>query len=207
MDWSSIIPAAIAFLTAFILPIIFAKRKKESAKKVKTYSQELLKAGVDFDKIDKDDDRIQFVKKMSWGQKAEGIFVPKNKKIDFIFLISVSSQYGVNYFLEYIVLTTFHLREGTVKNTAMKVKKDSLFGGEPQDVLWKGDPHLAQKLDMDYELKHHLLHGHLKHSKVNLKIIPEQKQGYTRIKTNFMPPSPELISFIDSVAGHIKTGF
>jgi hypothetical protein len=207
MEWSHILPAIIAFLTAFLLPLIFAKRKKENAKKVKNYSQELSELGLDFEKAGPDDHRIRFTKKLSWGQKAEGVFALNKRNIDYIFLVSVTSQYGVNYFLEFIVRTTFNLREGAVKNTSMKLKRDSNLGGDLKDVFWKGDRHLSQKLNMDYELKHKLLHSPLCESKMNLKIIPEKKHGYTRIRTNFMSPSQELISFIDSVAGHIKAGF
>jgi hypothetical protein len=206
MKWSNIIPAVIAFLTAFLLPFIFSKRNKESAKKIKSYSQNLRGTGIDFEKIEKADERIHFIKKLPWGQKAEGIFRLKKRNIDYIFLMSQTSQYGVNYFLEYTVRNTFNLRDESLKNTRMKLKKDSLVGRETSDIIWKGDLYLSQKLNMDYELKHKWLNSSLKELKMNLRIIPEEKFGYTRIKTNFVPPSQDLISFIDSVAGHIKTG-
>jgi hypothetical protein len=206
MEWSNIIPALIAFLTAFLLPFIFSKRKKESTKKIKNYSQDLSKIGIDFEKIEKDDERIQFVKKLSFGQKAEGIFKLPNRNIDYIFLISVTTQYGVNYFLEYIVRNAFNLRDESIKNTRMKLKKDSMTGSKIKEIVWKGDFYLTQKLNMDYELKHKWLNTSLNELKMNLRILPEKKYGYTRIKTNYVPPSMDLISFIDSIAGHIKTG-
>jgi len=206
MKWSQILPAVVAFLTAFLLPFIFSKRKKDHEKKIKNYSQNLRDVGIDFETIGKDDPRVHFIKKLSWGHKAEGIFALKGKNIDYIFLISVTSQYGVNYFLEYIVLTTFTPRDESIKNTVMKVKRDSLMRGGGIDVFWKGDRYLSQKLNMDYELKYKVLHSGLKECKITLKIVPEKKHGYTRIKTNFMVPSQELISFIDSIAGHVKAG-
>jgi len=206
MEWSNIIPALIAFLTAFLLPFIFSKRKKESTKKIKNYSQDLSKIGIDFEKIEKDDERIQFVKKLSFGQKAEGIFKLPNRNIDYIFLISVTTQYGVNYFSEYIVRNAFNLRDESIKNTRMKLKKDSMTGSKIKEIVWKGDFYLTQKLNMDYELKHKWLNTSLNELKMNLRILPEKKYGYTRIKTNYVTPSMDLISFIDSIAGHIKTG-
>jgi hypothetical protein len=206
MEWSQIIPAILAFLTAFLIPFIFSKRKKESTKRIKNYSHDLRETGIDFERIDRDDERIHFIKKLSWGQKAEGIFKLKKRNIDYIFLISVNSQYGVNYFLEYIVKNTFNLRDKSIKNTSMKLKKDSLLGSSPTDILWKGDLYLSQKLNMDYELKYKLLNTPLKELKMNLRIIPEEKFGYTRIKTNYALPSQDLLSFIDSIAGHIKIG-
>jgi hypothetical protein len=207
MEWSKVLPAAIAFLAAFLMPLIFSKRSKEGEKKKNNTSQNLLSLGIDFEKIEKGDERIEFVKKLSWGQKAEGIFKIENRNIDFIFLISESNQYGVNFSLDYIIQNSFNVREEPVRNTRMKLIKDSLMGRKSVGVLWKGDTYLSQKLNMDYALKDKLKNTGLKELKLKLRIIPEKKHGYTRIKTDFISPSQDLISFIDSVAGHIKEGF
>jgi len=207
MEWSKVLPAVIAFLAAFLLPLIFSKRSKEGEKKKNSTSQNLLSLGIDFERIEKRDERIEFVKKLSWGQKAEGIFKIENRNIDYIFLISESNQYGANYSLDYIVQNAFNVREEPVRNTRMKLIKDSLMGRKAVDVLWKGDTYLSQKLNMDYALKDKLKNTGLKGLKLKLRIIPEKKHGYTRIKTNFISPSQDLISFIDSIAGHIKEGF
>jgi hypothetical protein len=207
MEWSKVLPAVIAFLAAFLLPFIFSKRSKESQKKINSYSQVLHGVGIEFEKIEKGDERIEFIKKLSWGQKAEGIFKIKNKNIDFIFLISETSQYGVNYSLDYIVRNSFDVREKPVRTTRMKLTKVSSMEKKTVNVLWKGDTYLSQKLNMDYALKDKLKNSSLMELKLKIKVIPEKKHGYTRIKTNFVSPSKDLISFIDSIAGHIKTGF
>jgi len=206
MEWEKIIPAIIAILTAFILPIIFSKRKKEGSKKKKDYSLNLDELGIKFEKIEKDDERISFVKKLSLGQKAEGIFALKGKKIDYIFIISVTSQYGTNYYLEFVVKNTFNLRDEPIKNTRMKLKKNSLISKKYVDIIWIGDRYLAQKLNMDYDLKYKLLHRVVNEQKINIRVVPDKKRGYTRIRTNFVPFSDDFIVSIDSIAGHIKTG-
>ncbi len=206
MEWGKLIPAIIAIVTAFVLPIIFSKKNKEGAKKKKDYSINLAEFGIKFEKIEKDDERISFVKKLSWGQKAEGIFAVKGKNIDYIFLISVASQYGTNYSLEFIVKNKFNLRDEPIKNTRMKLKKDSLISKKYVDILWIGDMYLAQKLNMDYDLKYKLLHRVVNEQKINLRIVPDKKRGYTRIRTNFVPFSDDFVASIDSIAGHIKTG-
>ena len=206
MEWGKLIPAIIAIVTAFVLPIIFSKKNKEGAKKKKDYSINLDEFGIKFEKIEKDDERISFVKKLSWGQKAEGIFAVKGKNIDYIFLISIASQYGTNYSLEFIVKNKFNLRDEPIKNTRMKLKKDSLISKKYVDILWIGDMYLAQKLNMDYDLKYKLLHRVVNEQKINLRIVPDKKRGYTRIRTNFVPFSDDFIASIDSIAGHIKTG-
>jgi lipopolysaccharide export LptBFGC system permease protein LptF len=206
MEWSKVLPAIIAILTAFLLPIIFSKRKKEGSKKKKDYSLNLDELGIKFEKIEKEDERISFVKKLSLGQKAEGIFALKKKNIDYIFIISITSQYGTNYFLEFIIKNTFNLRDEPIKNTRMKLKKDSLISKKYVDILWIGDMYLAQKLNMDYDLKYKLLHRVVNEQKIILRVIPDKKRGYTRIRTNFVPLSDDFIASIDSIAGHIKTG-
>jgi len=206
IEWGKLIPAIIAIVTAFILPIILSKRKKEGSKKKKDYSLNLDELGIKFEKIEKDDERISFVKKLSLGQKAEGIFALKGKKIDYIFIISVTSQYGTNYSLEFVVKNTFNLRDEPIKNTRMKLKKDSLISKKYVDLLWIGDMYLAQKLNMDYDLKYKLLHKVVNEQKIILRVIPDKKRGYTRIRTNFVPLSDDFIAAIDSIAGHIKTG-
>lgn len=74
------------------------------------------------------------------------------------------------------------------------------------DVVWKGDPNLAQKLNMDYGLRHRLVHGGLEKFKGDIKIIPDQRHGYMRIKTSYSFPSLEIFLAIDTIAHHLKTG-
>ncbi|MFW6129008.1 MAG: hypothetical protein ACOC6P_02035, partial [Candidatus Aminicenantaceae bacterium] len=92
----------------------------------------------------------------------------------------------------------------SIKNTKMKLKKDSFFGREYVDILWKGDDYLTQKLNLDHELKYKLFNSGLSKKNINLKVIPEKEFGYIRIKTNFVLPTYEFIYFIDSVARHIR---
>ncbi|MFW6132024.1 MAG: hypothetical protein ACOC5F_05465, partial [Candidatus Aminicenantaceae bacterium] len=110
MEWKDIIPAIVAFLTAFLFPFIFARRKKDVLKKKKDFSQNLSMLGIQFQQIDKKDERISFLKKTSWGKKVEDIFLIKKHNIDYIFISIEKSQYGVNYFLEFIVKTLFNRR-------------------------------------------------------------------------------------------------
>lgn len=206
MKWDSIIPAILAFLTAFLLPFFLSKRKREGHKKLKEFCQHFLGIGVKFVELDKDSEEGKFGKKLSWGQKSEGIIALEDRNIDFIGVISVASQYGVNYFIEYMVKSTFNIREGSVRKTKMVRKKSSFIGGKVVDIVWKGDQYLAQKLNLDYELKHKLLQADLNKFKGSIWIIPEPKHGYTRIKTNYNLPSSNMFYTIDSIAKYIKSG-
>jgi hypothetical protein len=206
MDLENIIPIIIAFVTAFLLPFFLSKRKKEGHKKFEEFRRHLLGIGVRFVELDKQSEQAKLGKKISRAQKSEGAFALEERNIDFIIVGSVASQYGVNYFIEYLVKNTFNLREESLKKTRMVRKKGSLFGRKVVDIVWKGDQYLAQKLNLDYELKHRLLQAGLNKFKGSILIIPEPKHGYTRIKTNFNLPSADMFYAIDSVAKYLKSG-
>jgi hypothetical protein len=206
MDLENIIPIIIAFVTAFLLPFFLSKRKKEGHKKFEEFRRHLLGIGVRFVELDKEGEEAKLGKKISKAQKAEGIVALEERNIDFIIVASVASQYGVNYFIEYLVTSTFSLREESLKRTKMVRKKSSIFGGKVVDIEWKGDQYLAQKLNLDYELKHRILQADLNKFKGSILIIPETKHGYTRIKTDYNLPSSDMFYAIDSMAKYLKSG-
>ena len=206
MDIGNIIPIIIALVTAFLLPFFLSKRKKEGHKKHEEFRRHLLGIGVRFAELDKESEQAKLGKKISRAQKIEGVVALEERNIDFIIVASVASQYGVNYFIEYLVKSTFHMREESLKKTKMVRKKSSLFGSNVVDIVWKGDQYLAQKLNLDYELKHRILQAGLDKFKGNILIIPERKHGYTRINTSFNLPSPDMFYAIDSVAKYLKSG-
>jgi hypothetical protein len=206
MDLENIIPIIIAFVTAFLLPFFLSKRKKEGHKKFEEFRRHLLGIGAKFSELDKESEQAKLGKKVSRAQKVEGVVALEERNIDFIIVASVASQYGINYFIEYLLKSTFHLREESLKKTRMIRKKGSLFGTKVVDIIWKGDQYLAQKLNLDYGLKHRLLQTDLNKFKGTILIIPERKYGYTRIRTNFNLPSPDMFYAIDSVAKYLKSG-
>ncbi len=206
MDLEKILPAIIVFLTAFLIPFLLSKKKKKGDKKPKEFSQHFLEIGVEFVLVDEGSEQAKFRRKFSLGLKSEGIFALKKNNIDFINVISASSQYGVNYFIEYLVKSTFGIREKPFKKTKMIIKKKSLFSGEVVDVIWKGDHYLAQKLNLDYDLKHRFMQVDINTFKGGILIIPEPKHGYIRIKTNYNLPSAEIFYAIDTLAAHMRYG-
>jgi hypothetical protein len=206
MDLGNIIPIIVAIVTAFLFPFFLSKRKKEGHKKHEEFRRHLLGIGVRFAELDKESEQAKLGKKISRAQKTEGVVALEERNIDLIIVASVASQYGVNYFIEYLVKSTFSLREESLKKTKMVRKKSSIFGSEVVDIVWKGDQYLAQKLNLDYELKHRILQADLSKFKGSILIIPEFKHGYTRIKTDYNLPSPDMFYAIDSVAKYLKSG-
>jgi len=206
MDLENIIPIIIAIVTAILFPFFLSKRKKEGHKKHEEFRRHLQGIGVRFTELDKENEQAKLVKKISRSQKAEGVVALEEKNIDFIIVASVASQYGVNYFVEYLVKSTFSLREEAPRKTRMMRKKSSIFGSKVADIVWKGDQYLAQKLNLDYELKHRILQADSSKFKGSILITPETKHGYTRIKTDFNLPSPDMFYAIDSIAKYLKSG-
>jgi len=206
MDLEKILPAIIVFLTAFLIPFLLSRRKKKGDKKHKEISHLLLEIGVEFVELDEGSEQVKFRRKLSLGLKSEGIIALKKSNIDFINIISASSQYGVNYSFEYLVKSSFGIREKPLKKTKMVIKKKSPFGGEVVDVIWRGDQYLAQKLNMDYDLKHKFMQADINTFKGGILIIPEPKHGYIRIKTNYNIPSADMFYAIDTLAAHMRFG-
>ncbi len=206
MDIGKLIPIIIAFVSAVLLPFFLSKRKKEGHKKFEEFCRHLPGIGVRFAELDKESEQAKLGKKISRAQKSEGVVALEERNIDFIIVASVASQYGVNYYIEYLVKSTLNLRGEPLKKTKMERKKSSLFGGKVVDLVWKGDQYLAQRLNLDYELKHRLLQTDLNKFKGSILIIPEHKHGFTRIKTGFYLPSPDMFYAIDSIAEYLKSG-
>lgn len=206
MDIGKLIPIIIAFVSAVLLPLFLSKRKKEGHQKLEEFLRHLPAIGVRFTELDKESEQAKLGKKISRTQKSEGVVALEQRNIDFIIVASVASQYGVNYYIEYLVKSSLNLREEPLKKTKMVIKKSSLFGGKVVDIVWKGDQYLAQRLNLDYELKHRLLQTDLNKFKGSIMIIPERKQGYTRIKTSFNLPSHDMFYTIDSIAKYLKSG-
>ena len=121
MDLEKILPAIIVFLTAFLIPFLLSKKKKKGDKKHKEISHLLLEIGVEFVELDEGSEQVKFRRKLSLGLKSEGIIALKKSNIDFINIISASSQYGVNYSIEYLVKSTFGIREKPLKKTKMVI--------------------------------------------------------------------------------------
>ena len=206
MEWGKIVPSIVAFLTAFLLPFFLSRRKKGGPKKLIKFRQHLLGIGIKFVELDRDSEQAKLGTKFSRGQKSEGAFVLEGRNIDLIIVTSVASQYGVNYFIEYLVKSTFNLTEGSVNKTKMAKKKRSLFRRDVVDIAWKGDKNLARRLNLDYDIKHKLLQAYIEKFKGSILIIPEPKHGYTRIKTNYNLPSPMIFDAIDAIARYVKAG-
>ena len=205
MDLGELFPIIVAIVAAVALPMALRKRKKGGQKKLDELHQHLQGIGVKASPLEKGSDLEQGIPKPSWGDKSGGVIAVEDRNIDSIRIMGVSSQYGTNYYLDYLVKSLSQTGRQDAKKTRMIKKKSSPLWGKAVDIEWRGDPYLAQRLNFDYQLKHKLLQADSNALKGSIAIQPEPKYGYTRIRTDYQLPSPDLFGAIDAIAKHVRS--
>jgi len=205
MDWESIVSLIIALLVVIALPLAFRRRKKASTQKREELYQHLKEIGVKASLVEKGNEREKIGLSRASGQRSEGIIALQDKNIDSINIISAASQYGTNYFLDYLVKSPNITASRILKKTRLTVKKSSFLWGKVVAMEWKGDKSLAQSLNFDYRLKDKLLQRDVPGLKGSIGIFPEPKHGHTRIRTSYSLPSPEILEALGIIAKHIKS--
>jgi len=205
MDWSNISGIIMALLVAIGLPLALKKRKKAGPLKREELHQHLQQIGVDASLIGRGSEKEKIGLGRGSGQRSEGIIELTDRHIDSINVISVASQYGVHYFLDYLVKSPNIMGKRTLKKTRLVRKKSPPLWGKVLGIEWKGDRLLAQSLNLDYRLEEKLLQADPKALKESIRIFPEPKHGYLRIRTTYLLPSDQMFQAIGIVARHIKS--
>lgn len=207
MDWSNILPILFALLLAVGLPLAFRSLKKGGQNKVDELYQHLQGIGVKASVLEKDASQKKTKRKRFLGQGAVGTIKLTDYNIDSINVIGVASQYGANYYLDFLVNRPSFMGGSKKKKTKMSTKKSSLFKGKVVDIEWKGDDFLAQKLNFDYGLKDKLLQADLSALKGGISIYYEPKHEYARIRTAYFLLPPDLFEGIDIIADHVRSWY
>jgi len=208
MEWANIIGGLIAALVFAVgLPLALRKRKQTAPQKMGEFFEHLQKMGVKASLVEKDSAEGKIGTGRGSGQRSEGVIEIKERKIDYINVVSVASQYGVNYYLDFLARRPNWISQQKRKRTRMVKKKSSIIGGKIVDIQWKGDDHLSRELNLDYRLKDRLLQAEPSELKEGIQIYPEPKQEYSRVRTAYLLPSPDLFEAIDIIAGHVKAGW
>ena len=208
MDWGEII-GSIAMLLVFAigLPLALRKRKKAAPQKMEEFFEHLQKIGVEVSLVESDADQKKVGVSQGSGRRSEGVIETSERNIDYISVISTTSQYGVNYYLDFLVKRPDWLVQKKRRRTRMVRKRSSAIGGRPVDIEWKGDDYLSRTLNLEYRLKDRLLQAEPGELKGGISIFPETKHEYSRVRTAYFLPSSGLFEAIDIIAGHIKSGW
>ena len=207
MEWANILTGIIAALVVAIgLPLALRKRKKGGPQNVEQLLHHLLEIRVKASLAEKGVDEAKVGVSRSFMRSSVGVIEIVGRNIDYINVIGVASQYGVNYFLDYLVRSPGWSGKRRQKKTRMVRKKSPAIWGRVVDIEWKGDDYLSQQLNLDYRLKDILLQTDFKKIKGNIEISPEPKYEYARVRTAYLLPSPDLFEAIDIIAKYIKSG-
>jgi len=208
MDWANIAGGIIvALMFAIGLPLALRKRKKAGPQKLEQFFEHLAKIGVKASMVDKGASEAKTGMSRGSGQRSEGTIEIRDRNIDYIRVISVASQYGVNYFVDYLVRRPEYQSQKKRKNTRMVKKKSSAIRGKVRDIEWKGDEYLSPELNLDYALKDRLLLAEPDELKSSIAIFPEPNYEYARIRTDYLLPSPNYFEAINMIAKHVKSGW
>jgi len=205
MDWSSILTVIMAILVAIGLPLALRRRKKAGPQKKEELCQHLREMGIKAFLIEKGDNKEKIGVSRSSGQRSEGIIELGDGNIDFINVLSTTSQYGVHYFIDYLVRDPNITGERKLKKTSLLRKKSPPLWGKVVAIEWKGDKSLAQSLNFDYSLEDMLLRSALSDFKGSVWIFPEPKHEYARIRTYYSLPSLEAFGAINMIAKHVRS--
>jgi len=207
MDWANILTGIIAALVLTIgLPLALRKRKKGGPQNVEQLLHHLQEIGVKSSLAEKGVDEEKVGLSRSFMRSSAGVIEIAGRNIDYVNVIGVASQYGVNYFLDYLVRSPGWSSKKRQKKTRMVRKKSPALWGKVVDIEWKGDGYLSQQLNLDYRLKDILLQTDFKKLKGNIVIFLEPKYEYARVRTAYLLPSPDLFEAIDIIARYIKSG-
>ena len=205
MDWSSILSIVLAALVAIRLPLALRKRKKSGPQKKEELCQHLQEMGVKAYTVEAGGEQEKIGLKRSRSEKSVGVIELKDRNVDFINIIGVASQYGTNYFIDYLVKTPNIIGKQKLKKTRLVRQRSSPFWGKVASIEWKGDESLAESLNFDYGLGDRLLQSDLKALKGSIWIFPEPKHEYARIRTAYALPSAEAFEAINTIAKHVKS--
>ena len=205
-DWSNIVGILFFLLIAVALPLILRRRKKgEGAENIEELYQHLREVGVEASLAEEGDDREGIGLGRASGQKSEGLIELEDRNVDSINVVSVSTQYGKRYFIDYLVKSPNIMGERMLKRTRLTRKKSPPIWGKVVAIDWKGDDSLTQSLNLDYSLEDKLLRADVKVFKGGIWIFPEPKHGYVRIRTDYSLPSAEIFEAIRSIARRVKS--
>ena len=204
MDWSNILSVIVALLVAIGLPLALRRRKKGGPLRREELCQHLQETGVKASLAEEGREEGKIGLSRASGQKSEGLIQVQGQKIDSINVISVASQYGTHYFIDYLVKALNITAKRALKKTYLVRKKSSPLWGKVVSVEWRGDKSLAQSLNFDYGLEDKLLQSDFKDLKGNIWIFPEPKHEYARIRTAYSLSSSVTLEAINAIAKHVK---
>jgi len=204
VDWEEIINIGVGVLVPVIiaigLPFALRKRKKQGPTKVDGFYEQLRENGVNCSSLEEGAKSTKIGTSKWSGAKTLKSFDVVDKQYKWINLTAISSQYGTNYYIEFLVkspnLCIINPKKAHLKRTKRR--------NQSEEIVYKGDKSFTINLELDYQLETLLNRSEFVGV---IEIIPEPKHGYTRIRTPFVELTPEFLDAINILARHIKSQF
>jgi hypothetical protein len=200
---------SVVLMIAAVVGIVLSRRriKKESPQKTGELYEQLRSIGLKVTKVTDDALMEESGEKSRRGRNAQEVLRIEGKKIDFVMLTGEAQQYGVTYYLDFLVKRNRIFSGQKVSNTVLKIRKGSSLNSEIDGFYWQGDPVLQQKLNDDYRLSDMLMQANRKYIKGGITIYPEPRKSYARIRVGHQLLEPEMIKVVDAIAGYIKKSY
>ena len=206
MESSSITTIILGLAAVVGIAVSAVALKKSGSQKTKELAEHLQRLNIPAQLLDESSIAGKAGLKTSWWSKSTGVVKIGGRVVEFINITGVATQYGVQYYLDYLVRQPNLTGRDKIRRTRMKKKRNSMLVGKVVDVEWSGDTVLAQKLNYDYDLKDKLTQIDFKKLKTGIIIYPDPKFEYTRIRTSYLLPDQQLLDVIDGIARNIKSG-
>jgi len=204
VEWAEIINIGIGILVPVViaigLPLALRKHKKQGPKQVEGFYEQLRENGVNCSLVE-EGNKSSKIRVSKWsGTKTLKSYEVVGKQYDRINLTFISTQYGVTYYIEFLVnspnLEIINPKKAHLKRTKRR--------NQSEEIVYKGNKSFTINLELDYQLETLLNRSEFVGV---IEIIPETKHGYTRIRTPFVELTPEFLDAINILARHIKSQF
>jgi hypothetical protein len=204
VEWAEIINIGIGVLVPVIiaigLPLALRKHKKQGPKQVERFYEQLRENGVNCSLVE-EGNKSSKIRVSKWsGTKILKSYEVVGKQYDHINLTFISTQYGVTYYIEFLVNSP---NLGIIKPKKAQLKRTKRRN-QSEEIVYKGEKSFTINLELDYQLETLLNRSEFVGV---IEIIPETKHGYTRIRTPFVELTPEFLDVINTLARHIKSQF
>lgn len=204
MDAGVIITIVLAFSGLIGLPIALWNLRMGGQQKAKELVDHLLAIGVkaymipEFESV-----QNNRKKNLRFFHRVAGTIRLQKCNIELIDVIGTAQQYGVNYFIHYLVrsprLVTVHAKQ---KRTKLKKKRKSLMATELAEYIWEGDEAIARKLNSNAEIGVAIREGTLKG---DIEILSESGAEYVKIKTEYFLPDKNQFNTLEIIAKCVKS--
>jgi len=206
MDSSSITTTILGLAAVIGVAVSVVALKRSGHRKAKELAEHLQGLKIPVQLLDENSIAGRTGLKANWWSRSIGVVKVTGRVVEFINITGVATQYGVQYYLDYLVRQSNLTGRDKIRKTRMKKKRNSMLIGKVVDIEWGGDTVLAQKLNYDYELKDKLTKIDYKKLKTGIVIYPDPKYEYARIRTSYLLPDHQILDAIDGIARNIKSG-